>query len=151
MKKYLAVQPDGNYEDVPGTYAGIKKGLGGATLDFVKVSPNIGFYVDDEGMLNGSALNVPASMVARRPLWGPAVLVRGEPDPEGNSLPAEEKFVASLRGLAIIWMMVVGYGRQLGQDVIPSAANPDTLPPPKFTSLTEEQFNTWLSTGEMPS
>ena len=139
MSELLAIHPDGRYALVPNNYKGIKQGIGEAIMDFTVVNDAIGFYVDDEGMLNGSVLNVPASMYAGRPLYGAVVMAAAQADDQGETLPPDRDAVRILKTFANAWRSVLTVAADLGQnlDVI---ANPDTMPPAQIVGLTED-FN----------
>lgn len=130
-----ACAPDGTMRQVPCTYEGIRDGIDGATMDFVATS-RIGFYVDDEGMLNEAALNIPASMLVGRALYGPVVICDANPDDEGNTLPAPADAVAALSRLALRWASVIHTAQWLGQDVM-VYANEDMIPPPQIIAMPE--------------
>ena len=146
----LAVAADGTSRRVANSYDGIKDGLDDATFDFVAANPHVGLYVDDEGMLNGSSLNVPASIFVGRALFGPVVLCAPQTDDEGNTLPAEPRVVAAFETLCAMWRGVIETAAQNGQVVLVGAADPSTIPPPTVISLTDEQMERWLTTGEVP-
>ena len=145
----LVIQVDGTTRMVPCRYEGIRDGVGDTAFDFVR-GVTVGAYIDDEGMLNGSPLNVPLSITFGRPLYGPGVLCAASPDGFGNTLPPPDEAVASMRALGIAWHRVVTEAVTVGQNVM-IHANADTIPPPTVVALTEEAFSRWLETGEMPS
>lgn len=135
---YLAVEPDGATRPVPPTYNGIKEGLHDAGFDVVGLPDRRHeFFVDDEGMLNGARLNVAASLLAGRALYGPVVLT-GVPDEEGETTRPTTFMVESLKGLADQWQLVERSAAWMGQD-IGSHADADFLPSPAVISLTEEE------------
>jgi len=112
MNELLAIHPDGRFALVPNNYEGIKEGTSHAVIDFTVANDAIGFYVDDEGMLNGSVLNVPASMYAGRPLYGSVVMANA-------------------------WRSVTIVAADLGQN-LDVVANPDTVPPAQIIGLTDD-------------
>jgi len=135
MTELLACSVTGRLDVVPNTFEGIKHGLDGATLDFVIVSPTAGFFIDDNGMLNGQPLNIPASMYAGRALWGPIVLANANVDKEGETLPPEKLDVQALTALAGLWASAVATGLDMGQDLRAIApANAATIPPPTIVA-----------------
>lgn len=136
--KLLAVSPDGIVTYVPNSYEGIKAGLGGATLDFVVIDESIGYFIDDNGMFT-QALNVPASFLACRPIYGPVVMAAAEPDDEGETLPAAPAFMKLLAVYAQAWASVVMHATELGQELV-IRADPSTLPPPRLYVLDQD---TW--------
>jgi len=144
----LAVRPDGHYKGVPCTYEGIKEGLDDATFDFVRTDV-VGMYVDDESLLKEMPFNVPASIFMARALFGPVVLCAAEPDGEGNTLPASKSAVSGLTALCRLWQRVVADAVRLGQDVIPHA-NEFTIPPPQVFMMDDEEFEAYLTTGQLP-
>lgn len=142
-ERLLAVGVDGSYRLVPNTYEGIKQGLGGATLDFLS-NGGVGLYIDDNGMLEDQPLNVPASLMTGRPLYGPVVLCGPYPDEEGDTLPPSMEASQALVGLCQQWALVWEGAVVLGQD-ISVHPRPDSLPPAQITSFdSEEEFMTWL-------
>ncbi|HEY6415274.1 MAG TPA: hypothetical protein VIX41_03520, partial [Acidimicrobiales bacterium] len=64
MARLLALAVDGRSRMVNSGYAGVKGGLNGATLEFVRISAELGYFCDDNGMLEGQPLNVAASIFA---------------------------------------------------------------------------------------
>jgi len=139
----LAVSPNGEARLIPNSYEGIKAGLEEACFDFVLASPTAGFFIDDEGMLNGSTLNVAASMFASRPLYGPVVLCAAQTDDDGETLPPTDSDVRFMAALAAWWQAVVLNAAEVGQDVS-VRANPDTIPPPTIVPMNEDEFEAWL-------
>ncbi len=134
----LAVQPDGTWEFVPNTYEGVKQGMRGATIDFVIAHDDLGFFINDNGMLDGSPLNIAASVFAQRPLYGPVVACAPEPDDEGETLAADEGVINPLRGLARFVENLHKNAALVGQ-TLDFPANPDTIPPARIVSF-EEHF-----------
>lgn len=123
---------------VPNTYEGIKEALHDKYLEFVRVSETASFFIDEEGMLNGSLFNVPASIFAGRPLWGPVVLVAARPDAQGDSLPAKQVDVELLQAFAMSWQRILTVANELGQQIVITSANPDTVPPPRIVPMPPE-------------
>jgi hypothetical protein len=152
MGELFRVDVDGDYRYVPNGYDGIKAAIGLDTpFDFIVISPDCGYYIDDEGMLNGSPLNVPASLFAGRPIWGPVVLCATQPDDEGDTLPAPDKKVEWLRGLAARWHQVTVGAFAVGQDINQNKADETTIPPARVISFaTEEEFQAYLERGQIP-
>lgn len=145
----LVVDPVGMYVEVANDYHAIKTAMGVETIDMVPlVSRDHAFFVDDEGMLNGSGLNFPASMMAGRVLYGTVCLI-GPAGPEGETLTPENRIKRALMGACQAWRQVCADAVVKGQRIIPTA-EPDRIPPPQIIGLTDEQFEHWLSTGETP-
>ena len=138
----FAVRPDAAWRWVPNTYEGIKEGLDGATLDLVQLSAAVGLFVDDNGMIDGLALNVPASMFASMALYGPVVLCGGA-DEEGETQPAIPDAVELLQSLVAMWTAVEVDGARKGQR-LHVHADPDAIPPPQIIALTDDEFARWL-------
>jgi len=90
VSSYLAVRPDGRWQHVAAHYQGIKDGLDGATFDHVTVAEDVGIFCDDEGMMSGMVLNVPAALFTGIVLYGPVVLVGGV-DGNGDTQPPPER------------------------------------------------------------
>lgn len=149
MSELLACQPNGSITLVPNTYEGIKRGLNDATLSFLSAGET-GMYIDDDGMVNGLPLNVPASLMFGIVLYGPIVLCAGQPDSEGETLPASAEAVAVLSGIADQWTHVVEDAARKGQN-IEVLADPENIPPPTIIELTDEVFARFLETGELPT
>jgi hypothetical protein len=144
----LGVNPDGTYFDVINSYNGIKDFIGFHTpFDFIVVSQTAGFYIDDEGMLNGSSFNVPASMFALRALYGPIVLCAAAPDDEGDTLPPTGRDRTMLSMFAASWQRVTTDATRLGQN-LHLAANPDTIPPATVTTLSDEMLRRFFGDDE---
>jgi len=137
MNELLAIHPDGRFALVPNNYEGIKEGTSHAVIDFTVANDAIGFYVDDEGMLNGSVLNVPASMYAGRPLYGSVVMANAHPDDDGNTLPPDGDQMRIVKSLANAWRSVTIVAADLGQN-LDVVANPDTVPPAQIIGLTDD-------------
>ena len=148
MSELLACQPNGDITFVPNTYEGIKRGLNGATLDFLSAGET-GMYIDDDGMVDGLALNVPASLMFGIALYGPIVLCAGRPDDNGDTLPASSDAVSVLSGIAGQWNHVVVDAARKGQSV-EVRADAGNVPPPVVVGLSDEQFARFLETGEIP-
>jgi hypothetical protein len=125
----LAIAVDGTTRWVECSYEGMKDGLNGATISFLVVDEHIGLWIDDNGMLENQPLNVVASLMAGRALYGPAVVSAAEPDDEGDTLPAPERSTIVARGLANCWLSVWQDGERMNQDLV-IRPNPDSLPPP---------------------
>lgn len=142
----IAVAIDGDVRVISNSYEGIKLGLDQACMDFVIVSETAAFYIDDEGMLNGSPLNMAASMFAGRPIYGPVVLCYADADDEGDTVPALDEDVRLIRALAARWYSVMLNATVVGQDVT-VRANPDTIPPPTIVSMDDAQFEAWMQEG----
>jgi hypothetical protein len=146
------VAPDGDYRYIPNSYDGIKDAIGRDTpFDFIIISHDCGYYIDDEGMLNGSPLNVPASLFAGRPIWGPVVLCAAQPDDEGDTLAPPADAVQRLAVVAGRWLSVTAGGVAVGQDINRNVADETTIPPARIIDFrTEEELQTYLKTGQIP-
>ena len=139
----LVIAPNGTCRTVPNSYEGIKDGLNGATLDAVTLPDNQHtLFVDDDGMVNGLALNVPASLLATMALYGPVVLA-GAPDNEGDTQPPSGRMSTAAANMALCWRRVNLDAASKGQDIT-VAANADTVPAPEIVALTNEEFDAWL-------
>jgi len=142
----LACSPDGVTVFVPNSYDGIKTAVGENTpFDFIRISVECGYYIDDEGMLNGAALNVPASMFAGRPVWGTGGLTAADTDPEGDTLPPPDAAAASLIALGERWMHVTAGAALVGQDINANQADSATIPPPTVVEMTQAEFDAWIN------
>jgi len=143
----VGITEDAHIGPVPNEYEGIKEMLRDETLTFVRVSETAGFYIDDNGMLNGSKLNVCASMFAGRPLYGPVVLTYATPDDEGETLCPLEEDAMLLMHFAIRWHNVVENAQRIGQD-LSVIANPDTIPPPEIIPLDDEALRRFFGEAQ---
>lgn len=144
----LRVGEDGQTSPVPNTYEGIKEALNGGTLDFVPGPFDTGFYIDDNGLVNELPLNVAASMMAFRPLFGPAVMAARDPDDEGETLPPPEDAVKAQVGIAMAWRSVLLGAIAINQDLT-FRPNADVVPPPTVVGLTDEAFDQWMRSGRL--
>ena len=144
MDELYACDPDGTFTTVECSYEGIKQGMHGATIDFVQAH-DTGFFVDDEGMLNGGQLNVIASMMTGLALYGPVVLCAGEPDRNGDTVPPPEGAARAMEAMAEAWRHVVADARRKGQEPF-VAASADTLPMPTIIALPDD----WLPGDPLP-
>ena len=136
---FLAVYVNGDVEEIEEGYESIKSVIHNI-IDFVFLHDDLGFFIDDEGMLNYSRLNVVASIVAGRALYGNVVATRGHPDDEGNSMPVESKAaIETIRYIAHRWKHVTDDAQRLGQDPY-AISNPDDIPPPTITELPKDFF-----------
>jgi hypothetical protein len=152
MSDLFCVTPDGSYGAVPSGYDGIKDAIGRHTpFDFIYISDDCAYYIDDEGMLNGSPLNVPASFFAGRPIWGPVVLCAAQPDANGDTLPAPQRPTERFAALAQRWHQVVVGGIAVGQDITRNMADETTIPPARIIEFrNDEELQAYLRTGETP-
>jgi hypothetical protein len=144
----LAVHPDGRHKLIDNTYESIRDAMDGAIIDLVGLPNGAGFFVDDEGMLNQLAMNVPASMFCGLCLYGPVVLC-GEPDEEGETQPPPSNMLNGFTAMASMWRSVVFDAIRKGQEII-CPANPETLPPATIVEMTDAMFDEYLRTGEVP-
>lgn len=134
----LLIRVDGTTEPVTNDYEGIKEAVE-HWIDFVQITIDVGFYIQDEGMLNNQPLNVPVSLLSGRALYGPAVLCRGNPDDEGDTVPPSKTTVQMAQTVALWWNNVVRAAVDVGQDPY-AYPNPDTIPPPQIIELPRD----WL-------
>jgi hypothetical protein len=98
-------------------------------------------------MLNGQPMNLVISLMAGRPLYGPAVLIASEPDAHGDSVPMPLDAYQWVQAMAARWALVVGNAMILGQNPYP-VPDPDALPSPII--LTDEDIDTWLGDPQDP-
>jgi len=146
----LAVDELGNVEPIPNTYEAVKQALRGATLSGCRVSQDVMLFVDDNGIINQQLLNVPASLCIGRAIYGPVVLLHGEPDDEGNEQPPPEEAVEQFRAVGERWAMILADMRRLGQPLFDVRADDANLPPPQIIMLdSDEDFLDFLS-GKQP-
>jgi Domain of unknown function (DUF3846) len=139
----LVIAPDGRCRTVPNSYEGIKDGLDGATLDAVTLPDNEHcLFVDDDGMVTGLALNVPASLLSSMALYGPVVLT-GAPDDEGETQPPSGRMMTAAANMALCWRRVNLDATAKGQDLT-VMANAATVPAPEIVALSNEEFDAWL-------
>lgn len=131
---------DGEVTIIPNTYEGIKAALDGATMDFSQISDTLGVYLDDEGVLNRLPLNVPVSLNAGAPVYGPVVLCAAKPDSEGNTLPPTAHDVEWFRRVGERWNRVVVGIMVRGSGDPYARGNPDDLAPP-IVLLMDEHGN----------
>lgn len=141
----LAVAIDGTARWVPNTYEGVKDGLDGATLDAVRVSEKASFYINDNGIIERQALNIPASMFAGRAIYGPVVLMHGDPDAWGNEQPPRRDDANLMQAFCRSWQRVCADIKRLNQPE-PIIRSDDTLlPPPQIIDISgDEEFARWL-------
>jgi len=142
------IRPDCWHEPVPNTYEGIKAAMGGATIDLIR-GAEFSLFIDDEAMLNGSVLNVVASLMTGIALFGPVVVCALDPDAEGDSLPASPEVVEAFTSMADQWGRVLNDARRTGQDLT-VVANAATVPGPTFIALSGAAFEEYLTTGRLP-
>ena len=92
-------------------------------------------------------MNLPVSIVAQRPIYGPAVCcARGDTDDEGNTLPMDDD-IRSFLDLARHWrgINVVLNSAIVGQDPY-AYANEATIPPPEFIGFdSAEEMDAYLN------
>jgi GTP-dependent phosphoenolpyruvate carboxykinase len=138
------ITPEGQVNSIANEFGAIRDALDGQPFDFVYVHPEVGFYVDDEGMLNGSKLNLVASLTAGRALYGTVVLSKGDTDAEGETLPPKTEVIDYVKHYAHLWRHVVADAERLGQNVLPTA-NEATVPPPVITTFaSDDEFFAFL-------
>jgi hypothetical protein len=145
----LVVRPDGTTDWLFNQYESIKAALDGATIDFVPFSKELGCFLNDNGIAERLPMNVPVSLIAGRLLWGPCVLVSGQTDDEGETLPPPERARKAALGLCVLWRAVVADAQRNNQD-IRVYADPDSQTPPTVVELTHQEFEQWMSTGVPP-
>jgi len=134
----LAVQPDGTASTVPNTYEGIKAGLKGATLTLMRISRTAAYYLDDEGLLNASVFNAPASMLAGRAVFGPVVLVHADVTDEGETLAPIVADMNLLSSFADAWRHVLANAAATGQDLT-VRSNGENIPPPQIMEFSSQE------------
>ena len=142
--RLIRLGTDATLRSVPNSFEGIRDALDGATMTFASTD-RIGAYVDDEGIWNRLPLNVVASLLLARPIFGPAVLCRAEPDDRGNSVTLPDELIRVVVGTAQGWQVVLDNAAAVGQDLT-VVAQPDTLPPPRFIPLPDD----WLPGDPIP-
>ena len=140
----LLVNEDGSTADVPNTYEGIKNALRGATMDGVRIDMETSAYINDNGIIEKELLNVPMSMWAGRPLYGPAVIMAARPDDEGNELPPTESSHRFALNLCRQWSRVLANMADLGQPPFDVRGDDTHMPPPTITMLSDADFAAWL-------
>lgn len=140
----LAVHPDGSTNTIDNRYESIRDAVGGH-IDFAFCNDQCGFFVHDEGILMSFPLNVPASIIGGRALYGSAVLTNGVPDDEGDTMPPDELTKNALEAACRAWRSVLDSARFIGQNLT-VLADPDTLPPPQIMPLPDN----WLPGDPMP-
>jgi hypothetical protein len=69
------------------------RAIGCSTFDIVGLANNIDLFVDDEGLINGSPLNLPATILAHHlgtavVLFGTAIAASVTPDGETTTAPS---------------------------------------------------------------
>jgi hypothetical protein len=116
--------------------------LCGGWLDCVRNEDIVG-YVNDEGLLIGLDPNVLASVLFGRPLVGDVVVLgalseEGEYDGENHDVP-EQYLSEGFLKVAELFLS----SEEVVNTVNESIANIDLTP--KFTTLTDEQFDAWLN------
>jgi hypothetical protein len=105
--RLIRIDVDGSISTVRNEYEAIKDALGG-WLEYAYIGHDLAAYVDEEGLLNDRELNVPISLMARRPIAGPAVLINARTDSEGNNLPPDPSWpiLKATMALAEAWEKV---------------------------------------------
>jgi hypothetical protein len=134
----LVIRPDGTTDLIPNTSEAITAGLDGEWLDYLPVRPDLGLYIQEEGLLLGSRLNTPVSLLSSRAVFGPVVLTGGT-DEEGNDLPPGPDYVLLARSFGEAWVSVLADAERGGQDLT-IVANPDTVPPPQIIDMNDPAF-----------
>ena len=136
---FLLVRVDGTTEPIEVGYESIRTAIDN-WIDFITVTKDVGFFIDDEGMLRNQPLNIPVSLMAGRAIYGPAVMTRGLPDDDGDSVPPPKTAVSYIQAVAHLWSHVVAGAADVGQDPYsyPDAA---TIPPPEFIELPCDWFD----------
>lgn len=107
--RVIQVHPDGRVLDLPlpgaTTTDGLYAAIGCRAFDLVRLEDGIDMWVDDEGAINGSDVNLAASIIANRlgkpgtVLFGSVVLAAGNEDGDTVGL-SDEQAAAILRTLA---------------------------------------------------
>lgn len=151
MATALLIKTDGTTERLTlnseSNYELIRDSVGGL-LDSV-ANDEIVCYVHDEGLLIGLPVNVIASSLFSRPLVGDVVLVGrlnefGESDGYDHQLP--EFFLSDKFALAT---QLMNTDEGLIAELTEYISEMDFSP--TITSLTDEQMNHYLRTGEFPT
>lgn len=152
MTKAVVLRTTGEVETITlpeqdGGYEVIRDTVGGY-IDAVRAADFVG-YVHDEGLLIGLAPNIMASMLFERPIMGEVVIVgcvneNGVYDGENYDVPEiflTEKFARTCLGMA--------QDESLAEAVFAQASR--LLDEgPKVYAVTDDEFDRWLDTGEMP-
>jgi hypothetical protein len=140
--KLIGVRPSGEVEWIVSDFPPISHFING-TIDLSAFSKDAAYYIDDNGMVEGLRLNVPASVFAGHPYYGPVVLCHREPDREGNRLPPPDDAAMAILAVAQSWREVLKGMERVGQ-TFDVCANPDTVPSAQIIELTPEKFDRWL-------
>ena len=136
--QFLLISVDGTITPIDQGYESIRAAIDN-WIDMIQVTMDVGFFIDDEGMLRNLPLNIPVSMLSGRAIYGPAVLVRGNPDDEGDTVPPSKTAVQYVEKMAKWWNNVVRAAADVGQDPY-AYPNADTIPPPQIIEIPRE----WL-------
>lgn len=132
----LRVTPAGEVTACELGYTNIRDAVGNL-LDFRIVHPDVGYFLDDEGLMNGEPLNVVASMIAGQAFYGNVVMTAADPDDDGDTLPlADHEFKHFVLHMAQRWRAVVTSATRAGQ-VVEFRPNVATIPPPKIVEIPE--------------
>lgn len=131
----LCLHPDGTTQVVhhtEGELQPIYEALGAQPFDIARGVNDLCAFVDDEGMLNGSYFNLPASLVLMRPVWGSAILHTADRGGYTRRIPdfTENTALAIAGAFNLLFEAAVNLGQE-----IRTRANSDTLPPPFITSF----------------
>lgn len=107
-------------------------------------------YINDEGLLIGLPMNAVASALFGRPLAGDCVVIgglneQGEYDGENHDVP---DFVWSNEFAQIVQGVLAD--SDYSQMLIDWASDDDNFAP-KVIGLTDEQMDTYFTTGELPN
>lgn len=106
----LAIWPNGQHMYIVNEYESIQRVFENGPFDFTFLGPSLGMYIDDEGLLNGSLLNVPASFFACSPIYGPVVACHGLTDDEGGTLPCHPAMYSAMAKFTGQWRLVIDAG-----------------------------------------
>jgi hypothetical protein len=153
MTKAVIIRTSGTVEpltlsEADGGYAEIRDAVGGY-IDAVRDGSLVG-YVHDEGLLIGLPVNVMASALFARPLVGDVVLVgcvspSGEYDGENYDVHPvffSQEFADECASMALNETLI-----QEIEGLAQNALNTS----PTVVAVTDEQFDRWLDTGELPA
>jgi hypothetical protein len=144
-RRFVRVDPSGECKEVAkGSYEAIVEAIG-TPIDFTVLSPNMGAFVQDEGILNRERLNIPVSLLATRAIYGPVVLTDARPDEEGDSLPPPMDEAMFVVRVATAWNKVVVACLAGGTGDPYTYGNPDTLAGPII--LTDEEVDQFFKLG----
>lgn len=125
------LDPSGEYTDVhldgATNVRQLQEAVGGH-IEHLGISEELGAFVCDTARLDRMALNVPLSMVCRRAVYGPAVLI-DEREEETLPPPDECEALKVLDAIAALWSFVALSCVVVGDDPY-AYADPENIPSP---------------------